>query len=223
MVANDCPPSSESAGAADSEEGGQALKPSWQDSETDPRLQRVVCLISSCAILFFWPGRGNVCSRGTHRRPAVQSSRLFRRFTSWRAHLRINCGVSGGEARTHRRDSTEFRYSESKRRRRASRRKPGDLHDPRASAGGFWKPDRRPDSIGGWPAFAIATTLAITAFLAQRWHLSHSRFRISATMLGLGLGIDYALLMISRFREAISAGTDRGLGSSRHVRQVARS
>src|SRR5262249_11997142 len=29
-----------------------------------------------------------------------------------------------------------------------------------------------------------------------------------ATMLGLGLGIDYALLMVSRFREAISAGHD---------------
>jgi RND superfamily putative drug exporter len=52
---------------------------------------------------------------------------------------------------------------------------------------------------------AIATTMAITAFLAQRWHLSILVQNL-ATMLGLGLGIDYALLMVSRFREALSAG-----------------
>src|SRR5277367_805217 len=52
---------------------------------------------------------------------------------------------------------------------------------------------------------AIATTLAITGFLAERWHLSILVQNL-ATMLGLGLGIDYALLMVSRFREAISAG-----------------
>jgi putative drug exporter of the RND superfamily len=54
---------------------------------------------------------------------------------------------------------------------------------------------------------AIATTLAISGFLAQRWHLSILVQNL-ATMLGLGLGIDYALLMVSRFREAISAGHD---------------
>src|SRR5580698_5291460 len=54
---------------------------------------------------------------------------------------------------------------------------------------------------------AIATTMAITGFLAQRWHLSILVQNLAA-MLGLGLGIDYALLMISRFREAISAGND---------------
>ncbi len=52
---------------------------------------------------------------------------------------------------------------------------------------------------------AIATTLAIAGFLALRWHLSILVQNL-ATMLGLGLGIDYALLMVSRFREAISAG-----------------
>jgi RND superfamily putative drug exporter len=52
---------------------------------------------------------------------------------------------------------------------------------------------------------AIATTLAITGLLAQRFHLSILVQNL-ATMLGLGLGIDYALLMVSRFREAISAG-----------------
>jgi putative drug exporter of the RND superfamily len=54
---------------------------------------------------------------------------------------------------------------------------------------------------------AIATTMAITGFLATRLHLSILVQNL-ATMLGLGLGIDYALLMVSRFREAISAGHD---------------
>ena len=55
---------------------------------------------------------------------------------------------------------------------------------------------------------AIAATMAITGLLAQRWHLSILVQNL-ATMLGLGLGIDYALLMVSRFREAISAGSRR--------------
>jgi RND superfamily putative drug exporter len=52
---------------------------------------------------------------------------------------------------------------------------------------------------------AIATTLAIAGFMALHFHLS-ILVQNMATMLGLGLGIDYALLMVSRFREAISAG-----------------
>lgn len=59
---------------------------------------------------------------------------------------------------------------------------------------------------------AIAMTMAITGFLAHRWHLSILVQNL-ATMLGLGLGIDYALLMVSRFREAIAAG-HHGLQSS---------
>jgi RND superfamily putative drug exporter len=59
---------------------------------------------------------------------------------------------------------------------------------------------------------AIATTLAITGFLAQRLHLSILVQNLT-TMLGLGLGIDYALLMISRFREAVAAG-NRGPAAS---------
>jgi RND superfamily putative drug exporter len=54
---------------------------------------------------------------------------------------------------------------------------------------------------------AIASALAIAAFMAQRWHLSILVQNLS-TMLGLGLGIDYALLMVSRFREAISTEQD---------------
>ncbi len=68
---------------------------------------------------------------------------------------------------------------------------------------------------------AIATTLAITGFLAQRWHLSILVQNL-ATMLGLGLGIDYALLMVSRFREAISAGHDGPKASVIAARQAGR-
>jgi RND superfamily putative drug exporter len=59
---------------------------------------------------------------------------------------------------------------------------------------------------------AIATTLAIAGFLALHWHLS-ILVQSLATMLGLGLGIDYALLMVSRFREAI-ATEQNGLKAS---------
>ncbi len=68
---------------------------------------------------------------------------------------------------------------------------------------------------------AIATTLAITGFLAQRWHLSILVQNL-ATMLGLGLGIDYALLMVSRFREAISAGHGGPAASVIAARQAGR-
>src|ERR1700730_1603394 len=68
---------------------------------------------------------------------------------------------------------------------------------------------------------AIATTLAITGLLAERWHLSILVQNL-ATMLGLGLGVDYALLMVSRFREAISAGHDGPAASVIAARQAGR-
>src|SRR5580692_2518930 len=68
---------------------------------------------------------------------------------------------------------------------------------------------------------AIATTLAITGFLAARLHLSILVQNL-ATMLGLGLGIDYALLMVSRFREAISAGHEGPEASVIAARQAGR-
>lgn len=68
---------------------------------------------------------------------------------------------------------------------------------------------------------AIATTLAITGFLAHRWHLSILVQNL-ATMLGLGLGIDYALLMVSRFREAIATGSDGAAASLLAARQAGR-
>jgi putative drug exporter of the RND superfamily len=66
---------------------------------------------------------------------------------------------------------------------------------------------------------AIAATLAITGFLAPYLHLSILVQNL-ATMLGLGLGIDYALLMVSRFREAISAGHDGPAASVIAARQA---
>ena len=68
---------------------------------------------------------------------------------------------------------------------------------------------------------AIATTLAITGLVAQRFHLSILVQNL-ATMLGLGLGIDYALLMVSRFREAIFAGHDGAAASMLAARQAGR-
>jgi RND superfamily putative drug exporter len=68
---------------------------------------------------------------------------------------------------------------------------------------------------------AIAATLAITGFIAQRFHLSILVQNL-ATMLGLGLGIDYALLMVSRFREALSAGNSPSIASMIAARQAGR-
>ena len=69
--------------------------------------------------------------------------------------------------------------------------------------------------------FAIATALAIAGFLALRWHLSILVQNLS-TMLGLGLGIDYALLMVSRFREAIASEQNGLEASSIAARQAGR-
>ncbi len=68
---------------------------------------------------------------------------------------------------------------------------------------------------------AIAITLAICGLLAERFHLS-ILVQSLATMLGLGLGIDYALLMVSRFREAILAGHDGPAASAIAARQAGR-
>jgi RND superfamily putative drug exporter len=51
--------------------------------------------------------------------------------------------------------------------------------------------------------------MGAAALLAHYLHLSILVQNL-ATMLGLGLGIDYALLMVSRFREALAEGYDPG-------------
>jgi RND superfamily putative drug exporter len=68
---------------------------------------------------------------------------------------------------------------------------------------------------------SIATALAIAGFLALRWHLSILVQNLS-TMLGLGLGIDYALLMVSRFREAIASQPNGLKASAIAARQAGR-
>lgn len=68
---------------------------------------------------------------------------------------------------------------------------------------------------------AIATALAIAGFLAMRWHLSILVQNLS-TMLGLGLGIDYALLMVSRFREAVATEQNGATASVIAARQAGR-
>src|SRR5439155_1071111 len=52
---------------------------------------------------------------------------------------------------------------------------------------------------------AISLTLGVAVIISARWPLSILLQNV-VTMLGLGLGIDYALLMVSRFREARAAG-----------------
>jgi len=56
---------------------------------------------------------------------------------------------------------------------------------------------------------SISMALGAAALLAHYLHLSILVQNL-ATMLGLGLGIDYALLMVSRFREALAEGYDPG-------------
>ena len=61
----------------------------------------------------------------------------------------------------------------------------------------------------GIGVLSILMALGAAALLAPYLHLSILVLNL-ATMLGLGLGIDYALLMVSRFREALAEGYDRG-------------
>src|ERR1700739_2544681 len=56
---------------------------------------------------------------------------------------------------------------------------------------------------------SISMALGAAALLAHYLHLSILVQNL-ATLLGLGLGIDYALLMVSRFREALAEGYDPG-------------
>ncbi len=61
----------------------------------------------------------------------------------------------------------------------------------------------------GVGVLSISMALGAAALLSPYMHLSILVQNL-ATMLGLGLGIDYALLMVSRFREALAEGCDPG-------------
>ena len=64
-------------------------------------------------------------------------------------------------------------------------------------------------------------SLSAAALLAHYLHLSILVQNL-ATMLGLGLGIDYALLMVSRFREALTEGCDPGCAADIAAGQAGR-
>jgi RND superfamily putative drug exporter len=66
---------------------------------------------------------------------------------------------------------------------------------------------------------AISMTMGAAALLANHMHLSILVGNLS-TMLGLGLGIDYALLMVSRFREALENGHDGNEAADIAARQA---
>jgi putative drug exporter of the RND superfamily len=68
-------------------------------------------------------------------------------------------------------------------------------------------------------ALAIAIALGAAAMAAQVWSLS-ILLQSVVTMLGLGLGIDYALLMVSRFREAMAEHGD-GIAAAEEAAQHA--
>ena len=56
----------------------------------------------------------------------------------------------------------------------------------------------------------VLLTLGVAALAAHSWHLSIFVQNI-ASMIGLGIGIDYALLMVSRFRESLARKHSPGL------------
>ncbi|HET9803998.1 MAG TPA: MMPL family transporter [Candidatus Acidoferrum sp.] len=71
----------------------------------------------------------------------------------------------------------------------------------------------------GIGVLSISMALGAAALLARYFHLSILVQNL-ATMLGLGLGIDYALLMVSRFREALCEGCEPGEAADVAARQA---
>jgi len=71
----------------------------------------------------------------------------------------------------------------------------------------------------GIGVLSISMALGAAALLAHYLHLSILVQNL-ATMLGLGLGIDYALLIVSRFREALAEGYDPGRAADIAARQA---
>ena len=67
--------------------------------------------------------------------------------------------------------------------------------------------------------FAISLALGAAVVISGRWPLSILLENV-VTMLGLGLGIDYALLVVGRFREGLSSGMsprDAAIDSAEHA------
>lgn len=68
-------------------------------------------------------------------------------------------------------------------------------------------------------ALAIAIALGLAAIVARFWPVS-ILLQSVVTMLGLGLGIDYALLTITRFREGLAAGHDAAASAVQAARHA---
>ena len=68
-------------------------------------------------------------------------------------------------------------------------------------------------------ALAVLLALGVLALLAEHLPLSILAVNV-ASMLGLALGIDYALLTVSRFREARAAGQEPGAAAEAAARQA---
>src|SRR5271154_2819948 len=73
----------------------------------------------------------------------------------------------------------------------------------------------------GVGVLSISMAMGAAALLAHYLQLSILVQNL-ATMLGLGLGIDYALLMVSRFREALAEGCDPGCAADIAAGQAGR-
>ena len=73
----------------------------------------------------------------------------------------------------------------------------------------------------GVGVLSISMAMGAAALLAHYLQLSILVQNL-ATMLGLGLGIDYGLLMVSRFREALAEGHDPGHAADIAARQAGR-
>lgn len=66
---------------------------------------------------------------------------------------------------------------------------------------------------------AIGLGFGVSAMLAESWTLS-IMLQSVISLLGLALGIDYALLMVSRFRECLVEGNEPGVAAARAGRRA---
>ena len=71
----------------------------------------------------------------------------------------------------------------------------------------------------GVGVLSIALSLGVAALVARHFTLS-ILIQSLASMIGLGLGIDYALLTVSRFREAFASGRGSGAAAEEAARQA---
>ena len=68
-------------------------------------------------------------------------------------------------------------------------------------------------------ALTIIVALGAAALIARHWPLSIV-LQTFVTMIGLGLGIDYALLVVSRFRELLAAGATPAEAAAQSARRA---